>query len=395
MLHDFFACLLPVVALFACVPFSRALLHGAGAARNGQIDGLRGYLAFFVFVSHAFVWREFLHSGRWLAPASPLYAHFGRSSVVLFFMVTGYLFFDRLLRARTPVDWLDLYFARVLRLTPMYLVAMLAMLGVVALASHGVRHESVASLLVEVVRWLTFTVTGAPDINGLARTPVITAGVTWSLPFEWLFYAALPALAVLLGVQRGFTGPLLGLAVAGSIAAFVLEPRFVLAFVPGLAAAVLARWPRFAQASATRFASLLVLGCLASGVMLSRGADEPLGLVLFGIAFAAIAAGNTLFGLLTLSSARALGVASYGLYLLHGIVLYVTFEWVIGAGTASRLGALEYWSVVLAITPLLVWLSALGFTCIEAPALARRAALVAWLRASRSRRSRRRPAPWP
>jgi peptidoglycan/LPS O-acetylase OafA/YrhL len=130
----------------------------------------------------------------------------------------------------------------------------------------------------------------------------------------------------------------------------------------------------------------LALGRVVAFVLLE------LGLLLFGLAFAVIAAGNTLFGVLTLSSARALGVASYGLYLLHGIVLYVTLEWVIGGATASRLSVLEYWSVVLAITPLLVWLSALGFACIEKPALARRAALVAWLRALRSRRAGLRPA---
>lgn len=69
--------------------------------RYASIDGLRGYLAFFVFLHHSCIWYFFLRTGQWQAPPSNLYNHFGQSSVALFFMITGFLFFSKLIDGRT------------------------------------------------------------------------------------------------------------------------------------------------------------------------------------------------------------------------------------------------------------------------------------------------------
>ena len=57
------------------------------------IDGLRGYLAFLVFMHHSVVWYFFLRTNEWNVPPTNLFIHFGQTSVALFFMVTGFLFF--------------------------------------------------------------------------------------------------------------------------------------------------------------------------------------------------------------------------------------------------------------------------------------------------------------
>lgn len=57
------------------------------------LDGLRGYLALFVFLYHSALWYFYLRTGQWEVPPSNLYTHFGQSSVLLFFMITGFLFF--------------------------------------------------------------------------------------------------------------------------------------------------------------------------------------------------------------------------------------------------------------------------------------------------------------
>ena len=115
----------------------------ASEGRYATIDGLRGYLAFFVFLHHGTIWYFYLRTGMWEAPPSNLYNQFGQSSVALFFMITGFLFWTKLLEApHKPIDWGRLFVSRVLRLMPLYLCAMLLVLLTVAILSNGTLVDS-------------------------------------------------------------------------------------------------------------------------------------------------------------------------------------------------------------------------------------------------------------
>ncbi|WP_254814204.1 acyltransferase family protein [Pseudomonas aeruginosa] len=115
------ACL--AVALATCEFIRRLGSARLPASRFVTIDGLRGYLAFFVFLHHSSIWYYYLKDGLWQLPPSRLYAHFGQTSVALFFMVTGFLFAHKLLHSRgTPIRWLDVYASRIARLLPAYLL---------------------------------------------------------------------------------------------------------------------------------------------------------------------------------------------------------------------------------------------------------------------------------
>src|ERR1035438_10016436 len=61
------------------------------------IDGLRGYLAFFVFIHHSCIWYFYLKTGIWGEPDSHLFIQMGQMSVSFFFMITGFLFFNKLM----------------------------------------------------------------------------------------------------------------------------------------------------------------------------------------------------------------------------------------------------------------------------------------------------------
>ncbi|NNG63087.1 acyltransferase, partial [Pseudomonas fragi] len=77
-------------------PALQRLLSHPGQSRYASVDGLRGYLAFGVFVHHmAIIW-VFLHTGVFDVPKSKFYAQIGLASVALFFMITGFLFWGRL-----------------------------------------------------------------------------------------------------------------------------------------------------------------------------------------------------------------------------------------------------------------------------------------------------------
>ena len=59
----------------------------------------------------------------------------------------------------------------------------------------------ISETIVGVFNWLGFTIFGEADLNGRFRTGLINAGVTWSLPYEWFFYIALPIIALFVGIR--------------------------------------------------------------------------------------------------------------------------------------------------------------------------------------------------
>ena len=114
------ACLL--VAMATAYLLGKKFGVPSSLGRFNSIDGLRGYLAFFVFLHHASIWYFYLQTGKWALPPSNLYTQFGHSSVFLFFMITGFLFFSKLIDGRTQtIDWGKLFVSRLLRLAPLYL----------------------------------------------------------------------------------------------------------------------------------------------------------------------------------------------------------------------------------------------------------------------------------
>lgn len=356
--------------------------------RYAAIDGLRGYLAFFVFLHHSCIWYYYLRTGQWQVPNSNLYTHFGQSSVLVFFMITGFLFFSKLIDGRTKsIDWGRLFISRFLRLVPLYLFAMLLLFIIVAYLSGGILHETLPALIGNILLWLGFTIFGAPDLNGFPFTLII-AGVTWSLPYEWLFYFSLPLLALIVGVMPPI--PYLALGAACVAVIMTWNPQFhpyvqmtapLLSFVGGISAALLVRWELFRQFAAQWFSSLIVLGCLVWVVAAYPSVNGPIPLLLLSVAFALVACGNNMFGTLTSPVSRTLGEMAYSLYLLHGILLFVVFSFILGKPQARELTPEFHWLWVAGVTPVLVLICFATFRFIESPAMQSTTSFTAWLRA--------------
>src|SRR5260370_17807983 len=79
-------------------------------------------------------------------------------------------------------------------------------------------------------------------VNGHPRADLILAGVTWTLRWEWLFYACLPVLALLSGKKTRVLFPLLGLTACLLVAALTSHktvPMFASLYLVGMSAASL------------------------------------------------------------------------------------------------------------------------------------------------------------
>jgi peptidoglycan/LPS O-acetylase OafA/YrhL len=171
--------------------------------KYGSIDGLRGFLAFFVFLYHSSVLYFCYKGSAWGPPPSRLFSHFGQSSVSLFFMITSFLFFQKLIDGKnTPIDWTKLFLSRLLRLFPVYLIAFLILLFCVGYLSNFTLKEGIGKVFANSMQWLFFTIISEPNINAVRETKSMLFGVLWSVRYEWLFYFSLPIIAlVFLGIE--------------------------------------------------------------------------------------------------------------------------------------------------------------------------------------------------
>jgi peptidoglycan/LPS O-acetylase OafA/YrhL len=388
-----FALAMVLVALLTATLLARRAALPDASGRFLAIDGLRGYLAFAVFVHHTNLWEPAVATGRWGHSTSWVFTHFGEDGVAVFFMVTGFLFTTRLLDSRSrPLDWGRLLLSRVTRLFPMYAVAVLLMFAVVGHATGWRLQVPLPTLLDDAWRWLGFVIFGARNLNGFHETALVMSWVVWTLRYEWLFYLMLPLLGLLLGTRVPRLYLAFGLACLAGFLAWHPPWHKVVVILPlflgGIAAAFLVRVDAIRRVGGHRWTGWLGWGLVAWVLTLHESVYGGFfRQALLALLFLLVACGNDLLGVLRLKGSRLLGEISYSLYLLHGIVLYVVFTFVVGRDTAATWPVVGFWSFAILLTPFMVLLSYATFRWVEAPWMARTARINAWLQRS-LRRSR-------
>jgi peptidoglycan/LPS O-acetylase OafA/YrhL len=345
-------------------------------SRYPTIDGLRGYLALAVFIQHAELWWSMTQRGVWALDPSAARS-LGSIAVSLFFMVTAFLFVGKLLDARASgrsIAWDEFFDARLRRLLPMYLVAVTCVVLICGVLSGWTVRVGLGQLARQLGAWVTFTFAGQPDINGVAETGRILAGVTWSLPYEWLFYLLLPAAAWVLRLRPPPWALAVSLCVPLLILTSVWQPQLAQSkpFLGGIVAALLVRIPAWRRIASSATASVVALAALVFALIDGDTgyADRPL--CAATLAFCLIASGATLFGTLTAPVSRSFGEPTYSMYLLQGLLLYLVFSDHLPAAGAAPIGPYAYWGIVCGLTVLLVGTSRLTYQLIERPAIFRR-----------------------
>ncbi len=224
--------------------------------------------------------------------------------------------------------------------------------------------ETTLQILNECSHWLAFTLFGGPDINELDRTWLITAGVMWTLVIEWSFYFLLPLFSI---AMRKFP-PLLVIAIPLALVAMILPNAYESTRFMGFLGAPLAlylvdkSWVR--QFASTHAASALTLVFIV--LSLRSTAYGLMQIAFLSIAFSLIACGCSIFGVLTTRWALFMGQAGYGIYLLHGLLLFIAFRLIM---RTEHLPPLEHWGIVVCMTPILLTSSYLAFRFIEKPCI--------------------------
>lgn len=360
---------------------TRKILPGQPvASRNAALDGLRGYLAFGVLLHHAAIWYFFMHGAEWGLPAPSVYRQLGEHCVEIFFMITAFLFVGKLLDAKQrPIDWLQLYVGRVLRIVPLYLLAILTLCVLIGIDTGWEAHEPIGELARHVGQWLSFNFVRESNINGHPLTPVFIAFVIWSIKYEWLFYISLPIIAVVLRVRV----PVVLVAVCAALLTlsclFQSGLIFHLSFVAGALAGAVARHDRLATALRTRAAAAVALAAFAALLFVEMPGGMALPLMF--VPFCVVACGNGLFGILTNDAALEMGDISYGVYLFHGLAMAGTILLIVGPRRSGEMSAGDFWSLVGIVCIGVVIATAMLHRFVERPALAQ---VSRWTRAIRT-----------
>jgi peptidoglycan/LPS O-acetylase OafA/YrhL len=355
--------------------------------RIGYIDGIRGFLALAVMFHHFFVWQKFLDGGVWESPSSNLFNNFGQAGVLLFFMITGNLFYLKISVGLRKVDWISLYISRLFRLTPlMWGITLLVIFTVLFQTGFVFPREPTHSIRA-IAHWLTFT--GDPDILGFSNTWRIIAGVTWSLRYEWHFYLILPVVSILFMFFGRYMSKILMLCLFLSIALFFIKAHFtaylqdviyIPLFLIGMISAELRSRENVVRLCRTTIASFIGLTAIVVELLGFHAAYGFTQYFLLGLFFIPIALGNSYFNILNKAWSLVLGELSYGIYLFHGFVLYVFMSGMIFP-TEKLHGMHEWiWVILPVIALLVVACSAVAHRLIEVPGIALGRRISGWVK---------------
>ncbi|MCR8722879.1 acyltransferase family protein [Frigidibacter sp. ROC022] len=325
--------------------------------RTGHVDGLRGLLAPAVMVQHFAVWVRFRTRGGTILdlPDVPAVVAAGQVAVALFFMISAALFYDRVTRGMGLAAWVRLYLSRLFRIMPLVFAVVAIGLGMLwCLGGRPVPGDA-GNL------WRIITFQGTPPVFG-GNQSLLLFSAFWTLRVEWIFYLALPLVALGAAAIPRPGLRIAGLTLAAGLAMVLLFPHLA-CFLLGYLAVELGRQPR-----ATRVLQLPAFGWLA--LLLIVGQVAFVGTIqtvfsgwLLLVLFLAVRSGNPVFAWLGRPGFLTLGEWSYSIYLLHSLVLFALF-----AMAAPTLAAPSWWLFPPALMTV-VLLAGLSHRWIELPGI--------------------------
>lgn len=339
--------------------------------RVGHIDGLRGYLALCTLGHHFIIWLQVTQfGGTWSPPAINVFNQLGAGSVALFFMITGTLFYPKILKGIRPKEWRSMFIGRIFRIMPLLIFSVTVVFIVIALRTGRAPVLKDAQAL---MMWLSTW--SEPPLLGYEESGRVNAHVLWSLWYEWVFYFLLfPLCAVGADLCRKLKIPtifipltILFVCILASFLPHQLRLFFLVPlFAVGMLAHEIKSRPELVALLSTAPARWLAVLALVFAAIVFP--SPYYGAVpFFGFFFVSVVVGNSLWGMLNTRAALVLGECSFGVYLLHGIFLDIYF-----VDVRAWLGDVDFLAIALifpVIALLVVSFCSVSYLLIEKPGI--------------------------
>ena len=363
--------------------------------RIGCIDGLRGYLALSVMIHHFFIWTRMTRmGGSWEPPPVYFLNQLGAGGVAFFFMVTGLVFYPRILTGYRSTNWLAVYTTRAFRILPLVVCSVGIVTLIIMLRTGSVLD---ARFLADAAKWVSSW--AEVDLLDYEDSGRINSYVLWSLWYEWLFYLfVLPLCAAGMDFVRNRSLPswvvpltLLGASVFARLVLSKLSVdidglRYLPLFAIGMLAYEIQTRTVFCEILSKPIISMLAVGALLIA-MITTQFPYNMSLPLFGFFFVCVACGNDFGGVLRTQGALVLGECSFGIYLLHGIVLDTMF--VDAHLTLARLTTIALPVLLPIVAIFIILATSLTYLVVERPAMHQGKLLASWLVGRRIKLSER------
>lgn len=361
-----------------------------GKARDIQVDGLRGLLAFGVAVWHYFIIRDVIHLSEFVwepAHVSKIISLTVGWTVQIFFAITAYLFSSRLVNnSPVGIDWLRFFVGRCFRLVPgciLCSIIILVMMNDVFLdTTTGADTKE---------NWLNLINLGTSSIQkgagfiGKHRDPVwvyaVPMGAHWSLHYEWLFYALLPIIGVVFRSSRRVLWFLVSIVLITLVMKdgkgfFTGWSTITWAFVPGLILGLTSKyWKNNKYLNHRLTAALAITAVIASAFYGKLKVKIPANTLFLAV----ILSNNTATRFLESKLLRSLGETTYSIYLLHGIVQYITLKWFVTIPIARSMPEWLWWVTCALQVVVIVIIARLSFEYVEKPGIEAGKRFYTWL----------------
>jgi acetyltransferase len=302
-----------------------------GVSRRGfvpALEGLRGYAAILIAVYHAWVLSG---QGRLGSPVVRDAISAGLLAVDLFFVLSAFVLFLPVVRTGVFPPLGEYALRRAARILPAYWLSLVLAVILAAALGVGARVDATG-----ILAHLTFTEVEWRLLPSYRGTLGFTVNpVVWSLAVEAAFYVVLPFVAVAYS-RRPVVWLLVSLAASAVLRATLhgewlsLPPLFAADFAAGMTAAWLAvrrPAPALAVPVTVLIAALVLIkagGPDAGDVRVFTRESVALGLVLpvaFGALVYAFASAPRFTALADNPAARWAGKVSYGVFLVHFMVM--------------------------------------------------------------------------
>ena len=361
--------IMPLLVLFSFfvlkyLPFYKKVIESEDRGRFESLDGLRGFLALNVFFQHAVTNYFYFQTGVWQIVPLRFYRHLGGEAVIIFFMITTFLYWSKAIAQKGDLDAGSLYRSRFLRLAPMYLFS--AGVVVFSILIQSGFDIDIRQFLKDLLSWMSLGLETTITTNNLSILPV-NAGIHWTLHFEWFFYLLLPILATALKRKEAL---IMVIPIAGFALSSPYRGYWAIFFFGIIAAHIYNKFPKISFFSKPISSLVPILGVILVYLINYK----PYSFTQYAVSlvvFLSFVYGADIFGLLKTHVAKFLGIMSYSIYLLHGIVLYTLLNSVDYFYPVTSLTAVQFWLLMIIAGFLTISVSTLTYRYIEHPMILR------------------------
>ncbi|MCK7022113.1 acyltransferase family protein [Enterobacter kobei] len=302
-----------------------------------KIEPLRGVAAALVVIHHSFYSYNLTYNARWAPlhagltdipqPLINIIASFGGVGVIIFFMITGFLFVDKAVKCDGQIDFKKFYIGRFFRIVPAYIFVVIFVIAVAILTGARI-YQSYSDYISAVFSWLLFGLAKPYTISSHIDNYLIVAGVFWTLGVEWKFYFLYPLICQFSKIKTA--------TVALVLSAVMVSFLMIIGFFEGINGGILLSFIFGGLAALTLRFSMIIRSYLKNSLVSAFGFSISLYCIYIGmdvyslfpclglfIAFVSMSNGASVFGILNLKVFRWMGAISYSLYLSHGVFYFL------------------------------------------------------------------------